>query len=100
MSTGGRPVELITAVGPFTLNDDLSFQPLEDLLDMCCTQKPDVILLAGPFVHEDHPKIKSGTSQFEPEEIFQEQVIRRLERVLKESQHTQVLILPHPTDVE
>lgn len=89
----------MTAAGPFTLDDDLSFQPLEDLLKMCSTQKPDVILLLGPFVSSEHPKVKKGAIQSLPEEIFRDQVIHRLENVLETCQHTRVLIVPHATDM-
>lgn len=99
MSTGGRPVEVITAAGPFTLDDDLSFQPLEDLLKMCTSQQPDVILLMGPFISSEHPKIKKGGIQSLPEDIFRDKVIRRLEHLLETCQHTRVLIAPHANDM-
>ncbi|RCI02079.1 DNA-directed DNA polymerase alpha subunit pol12, partial [Rhizopus stolonifer] len=92
MQADNRPLEMITAAGPFTLNDDLSFQPLEDLLQMCATQKPDVILLMGPFVSSQHPRIFSGKIETLPEQIFADQIYKRLEQVLDILVHTHVLM--------
>jgi len=57
---GGTPLKLITACGPYTTNDNLDFEPLLDLLSNIQDEKPDVVILAGPFVSMDHPAVRSG----------------------------------------
>lgn len=91
---------MIVASGPYTLNDDLAFKPLEELLDMCSKQKPDVILLMGPFLSIHHPKIASAQLTSLPEIIIQEQVINRLELLLETTcQETNVFLMPHANDI-
>ena len=46
--------------GPFTTADNLSYQPLEDLLRIALKSKPDVLILVGPFVDISHPQLSSG----------------------------------------
>ncbi|KAI9486740.1 MAG: DNA polymerase alpha/epsilon subunit B-domain-containing protein [Benjaminiella poitrasii] len=92
--SNSKPVELIVAAGPFTLDEDFSFQPLEELLNKCNELKPDIILLMGPFISDKHPKIIESI----PKVFFQEQIIRRLEHVLEVNQHTQVFLMPSARD--
>lgn len=40
-----EPMDVIVSAGPFTFDDDLSYQPLERLIDTCIEQKPDVVIL-------------------------------------------------------
>ncbi|KAI8367010.1 DNA polymerase alpha/epsilon subunit B-domain-containing protein [Choanephora cucurbitarum] len=94
-----RPLEMIVAAGPFTLNDDLSFQPLEDMLQMCATQKPDVVLLMGPFISSQHPRLLSGKIETLPEQLFVEQIGRRLEQLVESLPQTHVLLMPHQDDI-
>lgn len=90
---------MIVARGPYTLDDDLSYQPLEDLLNKCSEEQPNVILLMGPFVTLNHPKIATGKVNSLPEEIFHNQIFRKLERFLEKSQHSHVLLMPHADDI-
>lgn len=95
-----KTLDMIVAAGPFTLDDDLSFRPLEELLLKCSEQKPDVILLMGPFVSMHHPKISSASIDTLPEQIFKDQVVTRLEQLLDEvCVKTHVLMMPHANDM-
>jgi DNA polymerase alpha subunit B len=96
---GTKPLEMITASGPFTLNDDLSFQPLEDLLNHCKDQQPDLVVLMGPFVSRRHPRIISGKVESLPEQIFADQVVKRVTGFLEHCKETQVLLVPHMDDM-
>ncbi|KAI8982344.1 DNA polymerase alpha/epsilon subunit B-domain-containing protein [Mycotypha africana] len=94
-----QPLEMIVASGPFTLNDDLSFQPLEALLSMCLKSKPEFILLMGPFLSVQHGKLATGQVESPLIQLFQEQVVERLYKLLKECPRTQVFIVPHAYDM-
>ena len=36
--------------GPFTVNHELSYDPLKDLLPVINKEKPHALVLAGPFL--------------------------------------------------
>lgn len=38
---------MITAAGPYTLEDDLTFAPLDALLEVAVRERPDVLLLVS-----------------------------------------------------
>ncbi|CEP18634.1 hypothetical protein [Parasitella parasitica] len=99
IATDRKPVEMIIASGPYTLDDDFSYQPLEDLLNKCEQDQPNVILLMGPFVSAKHPKIISGKIESLPDEIFRKRIGRKLEQFLEKSPHSHVLLLPHADDM-
>ncbi|EIE80547.1 hypothetical protein RO3G_05252 [Rhizopus delemar RA 99-880] len=99
ISNGGKPIEIITAAGPFTLDGDLSFKPLESLIQMCMEERPDIVLLMGPFVSAKHPLIAKGKITTLPEDLFREQVEVKLKHLLDACSNTQVLLLPHADDI-
>lgn len=53
---GGSALSVMVAAGPFTTSDSLEYEPLEDLLRVVVARKPDVCVLAGPFVDANHPR--------------------------------------------
>lgn len=57
---GGEPLHVMVATGPFSTHADLEYQPLKDLLLVLNKQRPDAIVLVGPFVDSNHPRVKSG----------------------------------------
>jgi hypothetical protein len=59
---GGMPLSIMTASGPFTSSADLTYKPLQDLLDHAAQQKPDVLILTGPFVDCKHRQLNPETA--------------------------------------
>ncbi|CZT18761.1 related to POL12 (DNA-directed DNA polymerase alpha) [Ramularia collo-cygni] len=59
-----RPLNMVIASGPFTQENDLSFAPLQALLDKAEAETADLLLLTGPFLDLEHPVVASG--DFEP----------------------------------
>lgn len=43
----GKPIDMCIAAGPYTLDDDLSYLPLEDLLHTLASEQPDILLLVS-----------------------------------------------------
>lgn len=43
----GQPLDICVAAGPYTLDDDLSYLPLEDLLETLAPEQPDVLILVS-----------------------------------------------------
>jgi DNA polymerase alpha subunit B len=56
----GQALSVVAAAGPFTTADNLEYEPLEELLSLVATSKPDVLVLMGPFVDSTHPILQGG----------------------------------------
>ncbi|OCF55338.1 DNA polymerase alpha subunit B [Kwoniella mangroviensis CBS 10435] len=95
----GQPISMMTAAGPYTLEDDLAYAPLSALVEVVSRERPDVLLLLGPFVDAQHPSITSGAVTQTPNEIFRDQVSRRLQDVLDTSPGTVIILVPSVRDV-
>lgn len=56
---GGSDVDLSiwTACGPYTTADNLQYDPLLDLIERISAEKPDVVILCGPFVDGRQPLV-------------------------------------------
>eukprot|EP00887_Chlorella_sp_A99_P006184 scaffold3.g6184.t1 len=98
---GGRGLSLVVAAGPYTVADDLAYEPLAALLEHCAAHRPDVLLLAGPFVDAEHPRIKDGLLDELFEEVYQSRVVAQLEKFCSSpaGRQTRVLLLPAVRDV-
>lgn len=64
---GGSPLAIMTACGPFTTSDNMEYEPMMDLVNVILADKPDVVILMGPFVDMNHKAVRSGqtTLQFQ-----------------------------------
>ncbi|CAB0014018.1 unnamed protein product [Nesidiocoris tenuis] len=52
--------QILVAAGPFTLSDTLSYEPLDDLIAHVLQHPPNILVLVGPLVDANHPKIAQG----------------------------------------
>ncbi|RUS29659.1 DNA polymerase alpha subunit B N-terminal-domain-containing protein [Jimgerdemannia flammicorona] len=43
----GQPLTFVVAAGPYTLDDNLLFEPLQELVDRILEEQPDLIVLVG-----------------------------------------------------
>ncbi|KAJ2780778.1 DNA-directed DNA polymerase alpha subunit pol12 [Coemansia javaensis] len=94
------PFGAAVAAGPYTLSDNLEYEPLRDLVDHIVAAKPDLVLLLGPFVSEAHPLIRDGQVDLLPEEIFAAKVSPQLARLRAGVPPTAaVLLVPSPDDL-
>ncbi|CAK0868470.1 unnamed protein product, partial [Prorocentrum cordatum] len=56
-----RPVRMLVAAGPFCLRDGLDYAPLEQqVLEHAASQRPQVLVLMGPFLDAGNQKVLSG----------------------------------------
>lgn len=55
-----RPLSMLLASGPYTTDTNLSFAPLNALLEKAADLKPDVLILTGPFLDLEHPLVATG----------------------------------------
>ncbi|EFN58390.1 hypothetical protein CHLNCDRAFT_10114, partial [Chlorella variabilis] len=99
-ATGARGVLVVAAAGPFTSSEDLEYAPLGALLDYCAGAKPDVLLLVGPFVDEEHPLVRGGLLEETFDDIYASRVLGQISRFSKRvGGCTQVLLVPSTRDV-
>lgn len=56
------------ACGPFTANNELSYEALKDFMKTVNTEKPHVLVLSGPFVSQNHEDISSGDLRYRDED--------------------------------
>ena len=56
----GRPLSIFSVSGPYTKDTDIEWRPLEALLHDIKTDKPDVVIMCGPFVDAHHPMVAAG----------------------------------------
>ncbi|CAO3638267.1 unnamed protein product [Cunninghamella echinulata] len=91
--------DIIFSAGPYTLDNDLSFQPLEELITLCQNEKPNALILLGPFVSATHPLIMNGEIDELPDDIFKNHIATKLNKLLQIQPNLQLIILPHPDDI-
>ncbi|KAI5475991.1 DNA polymerase alpha subunit B [Pseudohyphozyma bogoriensis] len=95
----GQPLSVITAAGPFTVDANLNYEPLDALITRAGSEKPDALILIGPFVDSEHPLIKNGDVDQTPTEIFRDQISPRLVKLAAASRRTTVLLVPSARDL-
>lgn len=47
---GGGPMNVIVAAGPYTVDSNLDYEPLQALIQAAQKEKPDVLILVSSFV--------------------------------------------------
>ena len=88
-NTVASPLVIVCAAGPFTAQENLSFQPLADLKDRVNELRADVLILQGPFVDIQHPQVRDGrVSAHGLTEDFWAQLLPEL------NPHTRVIVQP------
>ncbi|BGP54723.1 hypothetical protein JCM8202_003228 [Rhodotorula sphaerocarpa] len=96
---GGQPMSILVAAGPYTLDSDLEYEPLEALVGLAMQEKPDVLILTGPFVDASHPLLVRGEVDELPASLFRTRVSSKLVSLIQTSPRTQVLLIPNGRDL-
>lgn len=53
----GNPLSIVSLCGPFTTKDNLDYDPLVDAILKIQSDKPDVVIMCGPFVDGRQPLV-------------------------------------------
>ncbi|XP_056382925.1 DNA polymerase alpha subunit B isoform X2 [Hyla sarda] len=61
---------IITACGPFTTSDTITYDALKDLVDVINRDRPDVCILLGPFLDSKHEQVENLQLTITFEEVF------------------------------
>lgn len=92
-------LSVIVAAGPFTTTDNLLFEPLKELLAYATRKPPQLLILLGPFVDSEHPEIQKATCDRSFDEVFYQEIIRRLrDHVEYMGSSSRVLLVPSIRD--
>lgn len=60
LDSTSSPLNIMYASGPYTADDNLSFEPLHALCDAATTSSIDALILTGPFLDTEHPLLATG----------------------------------------
>ncbi|XP_022944938.1 DNA polymerase alpha subunit B [Cucurbita moschata] len=92
-------LSMIIASGPYTTTDNILFEPLTELLAYAKRKPPQLLILLGPFVDSEHSDIKRGTVEMSFEEIFNFEVLRRVQDYVEHmGPDARVLLMPSIRD--
>ncbi|KAL4943613.1 hypothetical protein BDV06DRAFT_189508 [Aspergillus oleicola] len=70
---GSSPLNVMIASGPYTADDNLDFEPLQEICQKAAESYADSLILMGPFLDIEHPLLASGdfdlpeTNGFDPD---------------------------------
>ncbi|KDN42303.1 DNA polymerase alpha, subunit B [Tilletiaria anomala UBC 951] len=100
-SMNGQPMKMMVAAGPFTSDSDLTFGPLEAIIQQALRDTPDILILLGPFLSRYHPILQSGHVDEFPEDIFRKRVSDRLDELLKATKGSglRIALVPSTKDI-
>ncbi|KAJ3340444.1 DNA-directed DNA polymerase alpha subunit pol12 [Gonapodya sp. JEL0774] len=93
-----RPLRIMVSSGPYTLDESLAYDALEELVKVVCEDKPDAVVFLGPFVDASNALLRRGDVDFTVEEIFRMEISSRLERILSISPRTKICLIPSTDD--
>lgn len=88
---------MIMAAGPYTTSDNLEMDPLQQLIRIVVKERPDVLILCGPFVDLTHDLVKDGNLDVPFEDIFRDKVLSVLTECTKQTK-TSIVMLPSLKD--
>ena len=94
-AAGRSAVAIMSAAGPFTTTDDLTYAPFTALLQKAMEVRPDCLVLLGPFVDESHPAVAGGDVPVTYETLFCRQVLDPLKDWIESQLEAEATKIPH-----
>lgn len=89
-------LSFVIAAGPYTNDDDLVYDPLQDLVMYLKENRPNVLILCGPFMEADHKVISDNITLAETFEAFFEKMINGIVEAI--GQETTILVVASHRD--
>ncbi|KAI8425179.1 hypothetical protein MSG28_007004 [Choristoneura fumiferana] len=90
-------MSMVIVAGPYTTSDNLLYEPLKDLVSYITTHKPHVVIMTGPFVDSDHPKIKDNSLTETYKSLF-DRLMDSLAEIHTSSPYTKLYIVSSSKD--
>ncbi|RKP07885.1 DNA polymerase alpha/epsilon subunit B-domain-containing protein [Thamnocephalis sphaerospora] len=94
-----KPLGIMVAAGPYTLDDSLNFEPLLALLDAVERSRPDLAIFMGPFLDRQHPLTLRGQADRFPDELFADQILAPIMDTLARCPATRIALVPSTDDL-
>ncbi len=91
-------VRMIVACGPYTTAKNLKYEPLDELAGVVARERPDVLVLLGPFVDVDHKLVNEDLS-VPYDKLFEDRVMRRVEKIADAEGAPQIIMIPSLNDI-
>ena len=96
-------LSVLVAAGPFTLDTasnlkELNYSPLDSLLSLVESKRPEVLILCGPFVDSENSAVRSGSLHFLPDQIFHLEISLRLNELREKCPEIRVILVPSLKD--
>lgn len=76
-------MQIVIACGPFTQTDNLTYQPIEDLVAYILSHKTHVVVLIGPLVNVSQPLLADGSLAETFDELY-DRIVRGIMEPLQE----------------
>lgn len=104
-----RPLNILIGSGPYTTENDLSYDALHEICDKAAATVADVLILTGPFLDLEHPLIAAGDfqlpqdSKINPEtatliDVFRALISAPLHRLVQRVPSIVVILVPSVRD--
>ncbi|CAE6527247.1 unnamed protein product [Rhizoctonia solani] len=92
-------LKAMIACGPYSFDSDLDYKPFAALIDAVLTERPQLLVLIGPFVDSNHPLIKTGQVDDIPVDIFRHKISSPLVQLENEIPELLTVFVPSPRDL-
>ncbi|CAE6482270.1 unnamed protein product [Rhizoctonia solani] len=92
-------LKVVIACGPYSFDSDLEYKPFATLVDNVLTERPQLLVLIGPFVDSNHSLVKTGQVDDTPVDIFRHKIANHLVQLENEIPELLVVIVPSPRDL-
>ena len=105
-----QPLHILFGSGPYTADDNLSFESLHELCTQAADQLADALILTGPFLDTEHPLLASGDFDL-PESknldisdpssmsaLFRAWIAAPLQKLLHANPNITILLVPSTRD--
>jgi len=93
-----RQTNMLIFSGPYTANDDLMYEPLDDVLHEAKKDNTqNVVLLMGPFVSDENIK-HALANNITYKQAFEEIVMKKIEAFAKQCPNKRVVLVPSVKD--
>lgn len=70
-----EPLSMVIASGPFTKPTDILYEPMHELIQYCQVNKPNVLIVNGPFLDADNQIIATGDMPESYASFFEKMII-------------------------
>ncbi|XP_034834099.1 DNA polymerase alpha subunit B [Maniola hyperantus] len=97
MNTLKGTMSIVVSAGPYTTSNNMTYEPLKDLITYVGTQKPHVVIMTGPFMDSDHAKVKDN-SMAETYRSFFDKLMDNLGEIAATSPFTKIYIVSSQKD--